>query len=422
MGSVVFLHADGTGLSHWNTARLFWQGPDGELNWDRLPQVALYRGHVADSLTSTSEAGGTIHAYGVKVPAASFGTDGKQPGRPLAASGRRASLMHEAVEAGMRTGLVNSGSIIEPGTACFVASSPQRSAAAEIARQVVESGVDIILSGGEEWFLPAKVAGRHGRPGRREDGVDLVQRARELGYTVVYDRRELEAVPDGTRRVLGIFAAEHTFNAVAESAMREMRLPPYAPEAPTLAEMTRAALRLLAPGPFFLVVEEEGTDNFGNNNNGVGTLEALKRADDALGVALDFLQAHPETLLLTAADSVAGAMDAVGFVPSEAKTAVVRNGRDRNGAPYSRQFPPDPEKPWQEDAFLSAPDERGVRHPFVITWGTLLDSCGGLVVRAAGRGSERVRGSLDNTGVYAVMRSVLFDQDSPETSAAKPSR
>jgi hypothetical protein len=35
---------------------------------------------------------------------------------------------------------------------------------------------------------------------------------------------------------------------------------------------------------FMVVLEEEGTDNFGNNNNGRGLVEATRRADDAIGV------------------------------------------------------------------------------------------------------------------------------------------
>src|SRR3712207_1684893 len=59
---------------------------------------------------------------------------------------------------------------------------------------------------------------------------------------------------------------------------------------------------------FLLVAEEEGTDNFGNSNmNAEGIIEAGKRADRAIGVALDYAQQNPRnTLVITAADSDAG--------------------------------------------------------------------------------------------------------------------
>lgn len=399
-GSVIFVHPDGAGIAHWQAARMLWAGPDGELNWDKLPHLAVYRGHMADCLTASSNGGATTHAYGVKVPVDGFGSDGKMARRPVAASGSRESLMHEAMRRGCKVALVNSGSIVEPGTACFVASVVSREEDEAIARGVVESGADIILSGGEEWLLPQGAKGRHVDSGKRTDGLNLVEAARAKGYAIVYDRNELAAVPAGTVKLLGIFAAAHTFHDQSEEDLAAKNLPRYQPAAPTLAEMTTKALELLGGSRFLMVIEEEGSDNFGNKNNARGVLDALKRADDALGVASGHVAKHPDTLLLTAADSEAGDMDVIGLKPGPQALAEFVNGPDRNGAPCDLD---DGGKP-----FLSAPDKAGVRHPFVITWGALVDTSGGIVVRAAGNGADQVKGSMDNTGIYQVMRRVLF--------------
>jgi len=404
-GSVIFIHPDGAGISHWQAARFFWAGPDADLNWDRIPNIAVYRGHMADALSATSNGGGTTHAYGVKVDSDAFGTDGKKPGRPVAASGKKASIMHEAIEAGLRTGLVNSGSLVEPGTACFVTSVSKRKNSAEIIAQLVESGVDVILGGGEEWFLPKGKAGRHVTTGQREDGLDLIEKARSLGYHVVFDRKELLETPAETKKLLGIFAAQDTFNDVPEAEMKEKNLPTYVEGAPTLAEMTQAALRILGSETFLLVVEEEGSDNFGNLNNAQGVLDALKRADDAFGVALDFVDKNKDTLFVTAADSSAGAMDVLGNPSSSLKKFQTLDGRDANGAPYSRAA--------DDSQFLAQPDRTGQRLPFVIVWGTVHDTSGGILVRAAGKNSEKVRGSFDNTKIYELMRETLFPAGNP---------
>jgi len=400
-GNVIFIHPDGAGIAHWQAARFFFRGPDGELNWDRLPHIAVYRGHMKDNLTATSNGGATVHAFGVKVPAAAFGSDGVSAQPPIAAGGKTESLMTEAKSQGFKIGIINSGSIIEPGTAAFLSSVADRKLNAQIARQIIESGADVILSGGEEWFLPENQTGRHGKSGSRKDGRDLVARARELGYTIVYDRRELAAVPPETTRLLGIFAAAHTFNDQIQSDLDARGLPYYVPDAPTLAEMTAKTLELFAGKKFFLVVEEEGSDNFGNYNNARGVLESLARADEAFGVALSHVEKNSDTLLITAADSEAGGMDVIGLDGSEIQNAIADNGRDKNGAPYSLY-----EKGYP---FQSAPDQFGKRHPFLITWATLQDTSGGIVVRASGLNAEKVRGSFDNTRIYRLMRETLFD-------------
>src|SRR3972149_8504475 len=78
-GNVIFFHPDGTALAGWNAIRVLYYGPDGELNWDRLSQIGLYQGHTKNTLTSSSEGGATIHAYGVKVPMQSYGMNGTEP-------------------------------------------------------------------------------------------------------------------------------------------------------------------------------------------------------------------------------------------------------------------------------------------------------------------------------------------------------
>lgn len=435
-GSVIFMHIDGAGMAHWQAARYLQAGPDGEINWDRLPHLAVYRGHVEDTLTPSSNAAATVHAFGVKVPHASFGTDssGKPP---LAPSGQRLSLMQEARARGIAVGVVNSGSAIEPGTACHLTSVHARKDEAEIVAQQLASGADVILAGGEEWYLPEGVSGRHGE-GRRKDGRNLVEEAVASGYRVVFTREELVALPDDAGRVLGIFAHQDTFNdepehklavldvpilrEVTRAALRILggwrllehllvaQAPPlYAPDAPTLAEMTRAALRFLGGRQFFLVVEEEGVDNFGNCNNAPGTMEALRRGDEALGTALEFIESHPETLLVTFGDSEAGNMDVIGLRGAKDEVWMLAAGRDENGAPVAGAR--NEAGGGVAQPFVSRPDRAGRSHRFVVSWGTRLDSSGGILVRAAGLDAGRVAGTMDNTDFYPLFRETLFGEN-----------
>ena len=395
--SVIFVHPDGAGASAWSAARMLYASPDGQLNWDRLPQVAVYREHVADSVTSTSNAGGTVHAFGVKVAASSYGNDG---GKPITdKQGKSRSVMHQALAAGFSVGLVNSGSNTEPGTGCFLASVPNRNHHEDIARQLVESGARVIMGGGERWFVPADAQGRHGA-GARKDGLDLVAEAKKRGYTVVYDQRQLKEAAQEATKLLGLFAHKHTFNDQTEEQLRNGGLPAYHPGAPTLAQMTDAALKVLdrSQRPFMLVVEEEGTDNFANVNNARDTLLAVKRADDAIGVALKYLDDHPKTLLLTAADSNAGGLHVAPMALPSATEARTNNGAPMDGAQGTNTEP-----------FVTKRDKLGNRHRFAVIWSTLSDCSGGVVARAAGFNAHLVRGSFDNTDVAKVMRATLFE-------------
>lgn len=405
-GNVVFIHPDGMGVNHWGAVRMYAVGPDGRLNWDRLPGIAVYTGHMRDALTGTSHGGATVHAYGVKVPADSYGMDGTRP--LVAASGKPMSILREAQQAGLAVGLINSGTITEPGTGAFVASVDDRYDHERIALAVLEAEPDVILGGGERYFLPRGVIGVHGE-GARSDGVDLTARARAMGYTVVFTRDELLRIPAGTERLLGLFAPHHTFNDRSEEELTRSGLPLYRANAPSVAEMARAALAVLAakPGNFLLVVEEEGTDNMANANNASGTLEAGRRADESIGLVRGFIEEEdPATMLLVASDSDAGGMQLRGPPPGSAISRGARlPERARNGAPLDGVFGTD------RQAFESAPDQNGKRWPFAVVWSSRDDVSGGILIRAAGLNSELVTGTQDNTAIYRFMYRTLFGVD-----------
>lgn len=158
-GSVIFFHPDGTGANHWSAARMYFKGPDGVLNWDRLPSMALYRGHMLNNLVGTSNGGATTHAFGYRVDGlGSFGKNGNGPDSVFinGLSGYQGSVMREAANAGIPVGLVNDGHIGEPGTGCFLAEVGNRNDWQEITRQMIQGRPGfsdtapwVIMGGGE---------------------------------------------------------------------------------------------------------------------------------------------------------------------------------------------------------------------------------------------------------------------------------
>lgn len=410
-GNVIFIHPDGASAATWTVGRAYFKGPDGQLNWDMLPNIAVYAGHLRDSLTGTSNGGATMHAYGTRVFASAFGKMAGSDEAPpiLDANGRDMSVALQAVHAGIKVALVQSGTITEPGTGAFVAPVASRRMHNEIAVKTLESGAHIILGGGEQFFLPEGVEGVYG-PGSRTDGRNLLEEARARGFTVVRTREELLALSPSTPKVLGLFAYNHTFNDEPEEVLAQRGLPLYNPEAPTIGEMTRVALDILeASGEQFLVVvEEEGTDNFGNNNNAIGTITAMGRADAAIGVAREHVARNPNTLVVTCADSDGGGMRMMGLRYEPGDTLPKQLApRISNGAPI------DGVAGTATAPFLAAPDRFGIQLPFMVVWSAYHDVSGGVLVRAEGKNAHLVRGTMHSADIGTLIRITLFGENRP---------
>lgn len=396
-GSAIFLHPDGMGANTWTATRLYTAGVDGRLAWDRLPQVALYVGPTLDAVNQSSNAGATTHAWGLRVDLDAYGT---LRGEPLtrSASGFAGSLMSEAKAAGKRIAIVNSSSLTEPGTGAFLARVPNRDDEAEIAAQILAAQPDVALGGGEMFFLPKGVTGRHGE-GVREDGRNLVEEARAAGYTVVFTAEELAAVPAGTPRLLGLFAAEETFNEADEATLAAQKLPNFQPQAPRFDVMIAAALKQLADSPkgYLLVGNEEATDNLSGENNAPATLDAAQGADRAIAIALEQAARDPDLTVIVASDSDNGGMNATSDDLDELPRPLPQV--TENGSPLDS----DGGKP-----FLTPPDRHGQRLPFYITWASLSDSAGGTVVRGMGPGAQRIEGTVDASTVFHALHAGLF--------------
>ena len=399
----IFFHPDGTSLSHWDAVRMLHYGPDGMTHWDRLPALAPYRGHIADRLVATSNAGAVTHATGTLAYSDSFGLD--PDGQVYAsADGTDLTIMQQAVATGLGTAMIQTGTLIEPGTAAFVARAPARGDYELIAEQVVESGVEILLGAGEEWLLPEGVRGRFGE-GSRSDGRNLIEEVEARGYTVVYTRDELLALSDEVTRVFGIFALEDTYHDLSEEELRELGLDNYLASAPSVAEMTEFALSRMQRHEqgFLVVIEEEGTDNLCNRRNANACLEAMKRADDAIGVMREFIAEHPQTFMVMASDSNANGLQ-VNYVPNEldelpAADPFTNSAID--GVAGTGTAP-----------FMAQPNRYGQKQAFAISWAAGFDVGSGVMSRADGLNAERLLPAtgITNTDIYRMLYLTLFGE------------
>ncbi len=340
------------------------------------------------------------------------------------------------------------------------------------------------------------------RTSLRQDGLDLQAEwnARGRGdlsndprqyddYVVVRTRAEFERLrqalarnPRYAPRVLGLFAFQDLFNdrneqdlinrgfvrpgvpanTVVPGKLSRLILrgdfdpaePGFNP--PTFAEMTDVAITILDRAArqqkraearrFMLVAEPESTDNFGNNDNAVGLLEAMRDADEAFGVALDFLRKRPRTLILTAADSDAGGMQVISPNVSRLSppTNVLPPGRDPDvagtvgvnpssvsptGMPDSTAVASfvDGVEGRQSPLFVTEPDQFGQRMQFGVVWPGTGDYSGGIIARAAGLNARLLNTTFserfDNIDVYRIMYLTMFGRLLPYPDAQRaPSR
>lgn len=344
--------------------------------------------------------------------------------------------MQEAIAADKPTAVINSGFIAEPGTGVFLSAAEDRSNVTEITAEIVESGVDVIMGGGEIHYLPVGTVGRFGEEGIREDGRNLIHEAEALGYTVIFSREELENLPNDTEQVLGIFAAEDTYNDTSEATLQEEGFvdengdlilygQPGNENPPTVAEMLEKTLELEqfaeAEDGFMVVLEEEGADNFPNNNNSAGAIEAVLRADEAIGVAQDFVnEVDPNTLILTAADSDAGGLEVLDVDPDSETVGTVgvqpelaAFGPNADGIP----IPLDGQTGNDTAPFITgAPDANGDIFEFGTTYVSTTDVAGSIVSKAYGLNSDLLEDTVDNTDMYRIMYETLFGV-TPEEAA-----
>ncbi|MBD1822456.1 alkaline phosphatase, partial [Cyanobacteria bacterium FACHB-DQ100] len=234
-------------------------------------------------------------------------------------------------------------------------------------------------------------------------------------------------------KLLGVFSAIHTFDDRTEEALGLNTANPkplYVETAPTVAEMLDASLKIIQRDPdgFFAVVEEEGSDNFANNNNAVGTVEAVRRADAAIGVAMNYVNTQdPNTLVITAADSDAGGLQVSQFKPytrptgsaittpelldSETEvpfinvnpttTNTTRNFLDGvNGSTASA------DAPWKPFPSMDSLD--GPMGNFGVGWVGTPDFPGSIVSKAYGMNADLLPSTLDNTEIYRLMYQTMF--------------
>jgi alkaline phosphatase len=266
--NIILLIGDGMGVGAITAARCAGPGADGKLAMDTMPVIGLIKTHPAKGLLTDSAAAATALATGVKTNNGMLSID---------PSGKRLCTILEAAEKlGKRTGIISNKFITDATPAAFVSHVPSRSQRADIAAQMIESGVDVILGGGAVDFTP-----------------ELLADSAKKGYEVVSSADSMSQ--SKSDKLIGLFAPD---NMKTES-----------PE-PTLCQMTLSAISTLAPDGkgFFLMSEGAKIDLCEHANDAAGTVKETLAFDDALRGVLDFARKRGDTLVIVTADHETGGL------------------------------------------------------------------------------------------------------------------
>lgn len=274
--SVILFIGDGAGLTYWSAAKL----SASRLAIEEFPVVGLVDTEASNSRITDSAAGATAFASGVRTFNGAIG---------LAADSTPVRTVLELAESrGMATGLVATSTLTHATPAAFAAHVPSRSLYMEIARDIAERNIDVLLGGGRQFFDPTK----------RPDALDLLGRiTRDAVYVQTAD--ELRGLDTDTIRTLvGLFAEDNP--------------PPAGRREPTLPELTAAALGVLGHEErgFFLMVEGSQIDWRGHENAPLREVIAeVLDFDFAIGEALRFQrERRSNTLIVVVADHSTGGL------------------------------------------------------------------------------------------------------------------
>ncbi|NNU12599.1 alkaline phosphatase [Vibrio parahaemolyticus] len=290
--------------------------------------TALYKlaqeGVIGSSLTNPEDAivvdsacSATMLATGIPTASEVIGIDSQ--------GNHVETILEKAKSKGKATGLVSDTRMTHATPAAFAAHQPHRSLENNIASDMLESGVDVLLSGGLRHWIPKSTndkgetyqalekltQGSVYLKSKRKDERNLLTEAQDQGYSLAFSR-DMLAQAKGDK-LLGLFAYSGMNDGIAYSNSKN---DPKRTQ-PSLKEMTVKALDVLSKDKdgFFLMVEGGQIDWAGHSNDAGTMLHELIKFDEAVNSAYEWAKGRDDTLIIVTADHETGSF---GFSYSSA--------------------------------------------------------------------------------------------------------
>ncbi len=347
--NIIIMIGDGMGFEHVKAGGYLAHGRAGSLVMETLPHRGEVMTHSApredappDARPVTdSAAAGTAFATGHKVynGVLSLAIPGDQAPYQTAVQAFAAE--------GKMTGLVTTAYIGDATPAAFGAHAAKRGDRIAVYHGYLETVRPNLIMGGGESNIASPLT---------------VDRVGAAGFELVTDRAGLAALqPGACLRMMGLFSfGNMPYEAQKRAGATQPALAAML-DTPSLAEMTRTAIDLLAVDPdgFFLMVEEALIDKASHKNDADLTIPQVVEFDKAVQAVMDWAADRDDTLVLVTSDHECGGL-----------AVVSGNGPG--------QLPE-------------------------VTWSTTGHTGANVPIYAWGVGAEKVGGVLDNTDVYRLM-------------------
>jgi len=427
--NIIFFLGDGMGPTTITAARIFKEGEDGLLNFERLDRTARIKTYSADAQVTDSAPSMGAYMTGVKINNDVISMKDAKPVAPGKDANGIASIdrcgagngtspmtiLELAKAAGKSVGAVTTTELTHATPASTFAHVCDRDMAYTIAQQIVpggagynlrlKDGVDVLMGGGRNYFTPydAKL-----NPKGRGDGRHLIEEFERQGYFVANTRADMASSRPG-KKFIGLYSAESHLDYASKRS----------PTQPTLAEMTAKSIELLSTNPkgFFLMVEGGKIDHALHDTNARNALIETVAFDEAIQTALDKMRAIDpgldNTLIVVTADHD-HTMVLNGY-PKRGNPVLdivrgYRDGeptRDADGKTFTTLvFGNGPNRPEVRADVDSAQALSADYHQETgIKWSSESHGGGDVKLYAAGAGSAPFRGTMENTHVFNLMKA-----------------
>lgn len=275
--NIILMIGDGMGIAQ-ITAGLY--SNNNRLALEKFPVIGFHKTYSYDDLITDSAAGATAFSCGVKTFNGAIGINSD--------STPCTTILEEAEQKGLATGMVVTSTIVHATPAVFIAHQNMRAFNEEIAADFLKTDIDLMIGGGKRYF-----------DRRENDNRDLYEELLRKGYFVSdYSKAELSQLGLSAKQNFAYFTAD-TDPLPAEMGRDYL---PYA------VKQALPFLEQRSEKGFFLMVEGSQIDWAGHARKEGVLISEMLDFNRAVEAALDFARKKGNTLVIVTGDHETGGL------------------------------------------------------------------------------------------------------------------